>query len=185
MTVVTNSAEKPKVWTIGHSTHSWEEFVELLRLFKIECLADVRSLPGSNKFPQFDKENMEKMLPVSGVLYKSFKEQLGGRRKFSKNSKNIAWHHPSFRSYADYMETDNFREGIAELEKLAGTYRTAYMCAEAVWWRCHRSMISDYLKLKGWQVLHIVGKGTPKEHPYTGAAVIVNGELHYDIVAGK
>lgn len=171
-----------KIWTIGHSTHPWDEFVEILQSFQIKCLADVRSLPGSRKFPQFDKENMEAKLPLSGIQYKLFKDSLGGRRKVAKDSKNMAWHHPSFRGYADYMESEDFKKGILELEKIASRSPTAIMCAEAVWWRCHRSMISDYLKQKGWQVLHIMGKDKETEHPFTNAATIIDGILHYDVI---
>lgn len=97
------------------------------------------------------------------------------------DSKNIAWRHPAFRGYADYMETESFREGIAKLERIAQAQRTAIMCAEAVWWRCHRSMVSDYLKAEGWQVFHIMGQNKETLHPFTKAATVINGVLHYDL----
>lgn len=172
----------PVIWTIGHSTHTWAEFLSWLQSFGIKCLVDVRSLPGSRKFPQFDKENLAVALPKSGISYRLIKE-LGGRRKVLADSKNIAWKHPAFRGYADYMETVSFREGITELEKIARTQRTAVMCAEAVWWRCHRSMISDYLKVRGWQVFHIMGQHKETPHPFTKAAKVIHGRLHYDLPA--
>lgn len=172
---------QPEIWTIGHSTRSIEELVAMLKSFDIQLLADVRSYPGSRKYPQFNKPALEISVPVNGIEYIHIPE-LGGRRKATHKSKNIAWHHPAFRNYADYMDTDDFQKGIRELTKAASVKRTAYMCSEAVWWRCHRSMISDYLKVRGWKVMHIMGVAKEQEHPYTGAAVIKNGMLHYDII---
>jgi uncharacterized protein (DUF488 family) len=171
-----------QVWTIGHSTHPLEEFVAMLRSFDIEVVADIRSFPGSRRYPHFNKENLERSLPEHGFEYIHMKE-LGGRRKVKPDSVNTGWRHPAFRGYADYMETAEFRAAIEELIDLAGKKRTAYMCSEAVWWRCHRSMISDYLKLKGWTVQHIMSVGKTQEHRYTQPAKIVNGELiyHHDL----
>lgn len=166
------------IWTIGHSTHPIEEFVELLKSQQIEHLVDVRSLPGSRKFPQFNKENLMVSMPENDIQY-SLIPELGGRRKKKPDSKNTAWHNLSFRNYADYMETDEFKEGIEQLIKLAKKQRVCYMCSEAVWWRCHRSMISDYLKVNGWEVLHIMSLTTVTEHPYTSPAKVVNGMLSY------
>ncbi len=104
---------------------------------------------------------------------------MGGRRPVQKDSKNTAWKHPAFRGYADYMETDAFKAGIQELEVIASKQRTAYMCSEVVWWSCHRSMVSDYLKLKGWMVYHIAETGRATEHTYTKPAKIIDGELSY------
>jgi len=172
-------ASKNKIiWTIGHSTRTFDELLEMLRSFKIEMVADIRSFPGSRKFPQFNKEALEISLPQNGIQYAHIKK-LGGRRKANRESKNTTWRHVAFRSYADYMETDSFREGITELEKIALNQHTAYMCSEAVWWRCHRSMVSDYLKLNGWNVMHIMGVGKEEIHPYTAPARIVNGKLSY------
>lgn len=167
------------IWTIGHSTRSFEEFLTMLQSFNIELIADIRSFPGSRKFPQFNKEALKISLPQNNIKYVHIKN-LGGRRKTNPDSKNTAWRHVAFRSYADYMETDSFTNGINELEKLAIKQRVAYMCSEAVWWRCHRSMVSDYLKLRGWTVQHIMGIGKETEHPYTAPAKIVNGELNYE-----
>ncbi|HEY9342715.1 MAG TPA: DUF488 domain-containing protein [Hanamia sp.] len=171
--------ENKTIWTIGHSTRPFEELVEMLHSFKIELLVDVRSYPGSRKFPQYNKETLAIILPENNIQYTHLKE-LGGRRKVNRDSKNTAWRHAAFRGYADYMGTPDFKEGIKELEKMAMKHRVAYMCSEAVWWRCHRSMISDYLKAHGWKVMHIMAIGKEDEHPYTAPARIVNGELTYE-----
>jgi uncharacterized protein (DUF488 family) len=157
-----------KIWTIGHSTRSREEFLEALLAFQIEVLVDVRRFPGSKKFPHFNVEALGEYLPESGVAYLPC-TSLGGRRKPRPNSKNTIWTSESFRGYADYAETEEFKEAMEELGKLAIKKRVAYMCSEAVWWRCHRAIISDFLKEAGWMVLHIMKPGTVKEHPFTTA----------------
>src|SRR5690606_3611140 len=167
-----------KLWTIGHSTHPIKEFISILHAYHIEMLVDVRSLPGSNKFPQFNKENLEISLPKDGISYKHLLS-LGGRRKVSKNSKNTAWNNLSFRGYADYMASDDFKNGIEDLKKLAENKRVAIMCSEVLWWRCHRSMIADALKVQDWKVNHILSMTKADEHPYTSPAKIVNGILTY------
>lgn len=166
------------VWTIGHSTHSLDELVAMLHSFNIETVVDIRSYPGSRKFPQFNKEALEVSLPENNIEYLHLKK-LGGRRKVNPESKNTTWRHTAFRGYADYMESESFAEGIKELIVIALEKRTAYMCSEAVWWRCHRSMVSDYLKAHGWDVQHIMGVNKASEHPYTQPARIVAGELTY------
>lgn len=166
------------VWTIGHSTHSLDEFVAMLLSFNIERVVDVRSYPGSRKFPQFNKEALGVSLPANNIQYIHLKK-LGGRRKVNPESKNTSWRHVAFRGYADYMETNSFAEGIKEFIEIAQQQRTAYMCSEAVWWRCHRSMISDYLKADGWNVQHIMQIGKSTEHPYTQPARVVDGRLTY------
>ena len=166
------------IYTIGHSTRSLEELIALLQTFSIEMLVDVRTYPGSRRYPHFNKVNLSKELPVKNILYLHI-PGLGGRRKSSPQSKNTAWKNDAFRSYADYMETDEFKRGIDELEKTGTRYRTAFMCSEALWWRCHRSMIADYLKAGGWKVLHILNNKKAEEHPYTAVAKIVDGNLSY------
>ncbi len=166
------------VYTIGHSTHSLDDFIAMLQSFGIKTLADIRRLPGSRKFPQFDQENLEISLRESGIAYIYLKE-LGGRRKVLKYSKNTRWRNLSFRGYADYMETEGFAKGIAELEAIALQSSTVYMCSEAVWWRCHRAMVSDYLKAKGWTVLHIMAVSKAEEHRYTSPARVVGNDLFY------
>ena len=173
--------ENNTIWTIGHSTRPLEELIAMLYSFNIELVADIRSFPGSRKFPQYNKEALAISLPQNDIKYLHLKN-LGGRRKVKPGSKNTGWRHAAFRGYADYMETDDFKEGITELEKIALKQRTAYMCSEAVWWRCHRSMVSDYLKVRGWRVMHIMGVGKDEEHPYTGPARVVDGELSYESV---
>ena len=166
------------VWTIGHSTRPMGEFVAALESFGIGALLDVRTYPGSRRYPQFNKLNLAASLAGVEIDYQHAPE-LGGRRRAKPESMNMAWRNEMFRGYADYMETEEFREGIDRLLALARDSRTAIMCAEAVWWKCHRSLIADYLKAKGVRVLHIVTEGKAEEHPFTSAARIVNGELSY------
>ena len=169
----------PRIWTIGHSTRKIDDFISLLTENEIKVVADVRMFPGSRRYPHFGREALSKSLSDAGIRYEHFPE-LGGRRKASADSKNTAWRNESFRGYADYMETEDFRNGIARLGDVAQKFGlTAIMCAEAVWWRCHRSLISDYLKARGVEVLHIVDHNKIEPHPFTSAAKIVNGELSY------
>lgn len=167
-----------EIWTIGHSTRTEEEFLDLLKTFQIEKLVDVRRYPGSRKFPHFSKEHLEVELPKEQIEYEHL-EALGGRRKLDKNSRNNAWRLPSFRGYADYMETDAFQQAAAQLQEMALEKRIAYMCSEAVWWSCHRSLISDYLKVRGWKVNHIMNPNKTSEHPYTKPAQVADGKLCY------
>jgi len=166
------------IYTIGHSNHSLEEFLTMLQSFGIKVLADIRRLPGSRKFPQFDQEVLTISLAEAGIQY-IYLAGLGGRRKVKKDSKNTRWNNDSFRGYADYMETEEFENTILKLEHIASEHPTAYMCSEAVWWRCHRSMVSDYLKAKHWMVLHIMAKGKMQEHQYTSPARIVDDHVYY------
>lgn len=170
--------EKNTIYTIGHSTHSVNDFISILQSFDIKTLVDIRRFPGSRKYPGFNKEPLAEELQKAGINYIHL-EGLGGRRKVQMNSKNNRWRNESFRGYADYMETDEFGKAITELEAIALKQRTVYMCAEAVWWRCHRSMVSDYLKAKGWIVLHIMAKGKTEEHPYTSPARVVGDRVFY------
>jgi uncharacterized protein (DUF488 family) len=168
-----------RIWTIGHSTREIEVFVELLRLNGISLVADVRLLPGSKRYPQFNREALERSLGEAGIKYEHFPE-LGGRRKPKIDSRNTAWRNEAFRRYADHMETEQFQNGVQRLLSLAEeTGPTALMCAEAVWWSCHRSLISDFLKVRGVEVLHILDAKKTQVHPFTSAATVVNGELSY------
>jgi uncharacterized protein (DUF488 family) len=179
-----------RIWTIGHSTRTIDVFISLLDEHGIRLLADVRSLPGSKRYPQFNKEALSNSLGKSGINYEHFPE-LGGRRKAQPESKNTAWRNASFRGYADYMETDDFYKGIKRFldlvrhgtnpsdRRTAEAGPTAIMCAEAVWWRCHRALIADYLKAQGMEVRHIIDANKSEPHPYTSAARIVNGALSY------
>ncbi len=170
--------ESLEIWTIGHSTRSIEEFLGLLLGQQIQLLADVRHFPGSRRYPQFGREQLPGSLAKAGIEYRHFLE-LGGRRRARPDSPNTAWRNEAFRAYADYMETEEFQGGITRLQEIASRQRTCLMCAEAVWWRCHRGLISDYLKVRGWSVLHILARHKIQEHPYTSAARVVNGVLSY------
>jgi uncharacterized protein (DUF488 family) len=167
-----------KIWTIGHSTHPLEEFISMLKSFRIELLADIRNFPGSNRYPHFNKEALEISLKENGISYIHLKE-LGGRRKPRPDSVNTGWRVAAFRGYADYMETAAFAAAINNLQELALEKRTAYMCSEAVWWSCHRALVSDYLKLHGWTVMHIMGIEKAQEHSYTSPARIIDDKLLY------
>ena len=166
------------VWTVGHSTRSAEAFGQILIAHRVEVLVDVRSFPASRRYPQFNKPALADSLASIGIRY-LHEPRLGGRRTPRKDSHNTAWRNASFRAYADHMETDEFRKGVEELLELARDARTAVMCAEALWWRCHRSLISDYLKVAGHTVVHIIDATKTEEHPFTSAARIINGELSY------
>jgi uncharacterized protein (DUF488 family) len=173
-----DSSKEKLIWTIGHSTRELETLIAMLHSFAIELVADIRSFPGSRRYPQFNKEALEISLPENHIQYLHIKE-LGGRRKAHPGSLNTAWRNAAFRGYADYMETGDFRKGIQILEAVALKRNTAFMCSEAVWWRCHRSMVADYLKAQGWKVMHIMDIGKAIEHPFTSAAAVVNGTLSY------
>lgn len=138
----------------------------------------MRSFPGSRRYPHFNKSELAKSLAAAGIRYVHMPE-LGGRRSAQKDSHNTGLRNASFRGYADYMETHSFRAGIDQLLEIARSSRTAIMCAEALWWRCHRSLISDYLTLKGVAVTHILSATRTEPHRYTSAARIVDGELSY------
>jgi uncharacterized protein (DUF488 family) len=166
------------IYTIGHSTHDIETFVAMLQSFEVELLADIRNFPGSRRYPHFNSENLAKSLADSGMAYEHIKA-LGGRRAPRPDSGNDAWRVAAFRGYADYMETEEFKDAALHLETLARSKTTACMCSEAVWWSCHRALVSDYLKAKGWTVMHIMKAGKAEEHPWTKPARIVNGQLTY------
>jgi uncharacterized protein (DUF488 family) len=167
-----------RIWTVGHSTRSAEELVRILMAHEISTLVDVRTFPGSRRYPQFNKSALSESLASAEIVYKH-EPRLGGRRTPRKDSHNTAWQNAQFRGYADHMETDEFANGIKELLELARESQTAVMCAEAVWWRCHRSLIADYLKAAGHTVIHIIDEKKIQEHPFTSAARIVDGELSY------
>jgi uncharacterized protein (DUF488 family) len=172
------SAKTLRIWTIGHSTRSIEEFIQLLKASDIRALADVRQFPGSRRFPHFNREQLSASLAESGIDYAHFLE-LGGRRRAQADSPNTAWRNEAFRGYADYMSTAGFRAGIERLLPFAGEKPTAIMCAEALWWQCHRGLIADHLKAAGHEVIHILGKDKTESHPFTSAARLINGKLSY------
>ena len=170
--------QNKNIWTIGHSTRSLDEFIGMLKSFQIELVVDIRSFPGSRRYPHFNKEALAVSLSENEIEYNHLRE-LGGRRKTRSDSNNMGWRLAAFRGYADYMETDMFNKAIKELEYIGDKKRVAFMCAEAVWWRCHRSLVSDYFKFQGWTVIHIMGIGKGEEHPYTSPARIVGDHLTY------
>ena len=167
-----------QIWTIGHSTRSIEAFIATLAAHDITLVADVRLLPGSKRYPHFNSDALADSLGSHGIRYAHFRE-LGGRRKPRPDSPNSAWRNDAFRGYADYIETPEFAAGIERLLTLARDSRVAVMCAEAVWWRCHRGLAADYLKSRGIEVLHIMDAKKADPHPFTSAAQIVDGRLSY------
>jgi uncharacterized protein (DUF488 family) len=166
------------IWTLGHSTRTQEEFLGVLAAQGLEAIADVRRFPGSKRHPHFAREALEQSLPTAGIEY-LWLPQLGGRRRPRKDSPNDGWRNEAFRGYADHIDSTEFDEGLALLEALAARRRTAMMCSELLWWRCHRSLVSDVLKARGWTVLHVVDASPPKEHPWTAPARLVDGKLDY------
>lgn len=165
------------IYTIGHSTHSADAFLALLRMHGVTQLADVRTMPMSRRHPHFNKDSLEKFLAASGIGSRHL-GGLGGLRKPKRDSTNTAWKHPSFRGYADYMETEAFERAFRELVGFANAGPTAVMCAEAVWWRCHRQLLADALLVQGVPVWHIVGAGA-KPHEMSAFARIRDGKVIY------
>jgi uncharacterized protein (DUF488 family) len=170
--------ERARIFTVGHSTHPLDEFLRLLRAYRVEQLADVRRYPGSRRVPWFNREALAHELHSRGLLYHHL-PSLGGRRRACPNSPNGGWRVEAFRGYADHMASAEFEEGLAALEALAGGRPTAMMCAEALWWRCHRRLVSDVLTLRGWEVLHIGPGGEVTVHELTPFAVADAGCLTY------
>lgn len=167
------------LFTIGHSTRSRDELIEALQAHSIQTLADIRSFPMSRRLPHFNRESLEKALPAAGIHYIWMKE-LGDRRKKSlDDSPNVALRNESFRNYADYMLTPEFDHAITGLIKLGEQSRTAYMCAERVYFRCHRMLVSDWLVAHGHEVLHIDDAKPAKPHTLMPEARLINGQLIY------
>jgi len=166
------------IYTIGHSTRTLEQFLELLKAHTIQEVVDVRTVPKSRRNPQFGEDQLPSALKQADIEYTHLKK-LGGLRHPSKDSVNIGWQNLSFRGFADYMATDEFQEGLQELKEFAEKKTVAIMCAEAVPWRCHRSLIADALTTEGWQVLHIQSKKTAKPHELTPFLKVSDGKLIY------
>jgi uncharacterized protein (DUF488 family) len=167
------------LYTIGHSTRTLEELIEALQAHSIKTLVDIRSIPMSRRLPHFNREVLEQSLPKMGIEYVWMKA-LGGRRsKTREDSPNLALRNDSFRNYADYMLTTEFDRGISDLLKLAEQGRTAYMCAERVYFRCHRMLVSDWLVAHGHEVLHIDGTGPVRPHKLMPEARLVDGQVLY------
>jgi uncharacterized protein (DUF488 family) len=159
-------ATKPTIYTIGHSTRTFEQLVAILRSFGIRAVADVRLIPRSRRYPHFNDEYLAEQLPAHGIAYLPFKS-LGGRRRPRKDSPNTGWRNESFRGYADFTMTPPFQRALEELMHAARERPTTTMCAEAVPWRCHRSLISDALLVRGWDVLDVMGEGKANPHKLT------------------
>lgn len=168
----------PLVYTIGHSTRSLDEFVSLLSGFGIEQVVDIRTIPRSRHNPQFDRETLRVSLEDGGLAYRHM-EGLGGLRHGRPDSPNRGWRSASFRGFADYMQTEEFKDALEELITLAHRSRTAIMCAEAVPWRCHRYLIADALVVRGYEVEHIMGRAASRRHTLNPLAVFEEGELSY------
>ena len=166
------------IWTIGHSTRPIEEFLDVLKSYRVQTIADVRSFPGSRKYPHFGQQALAATLAATGLGY-AWLPALGGRRRASPDSPNTAWRNAAFRGYADYMASAEFEQGMTQLLDLASESRIALMCAEAVWWRCHRSLIADALCVRGVEVVHILDATHSTPHPMTQPARIVDGRLSY------
>jgi len=172
------------VWTIGHSTRPLKTFLGLLARYQLEAVADVRRFPGSRRQPQYAQEPLRSALAEQGIAY-HWIAALGGRRPPRVDSPNITWRNASFRGYADHIASAEFAEGLNELLELAGRLRITLMCAEAVWWRCHRALIADVLCVRGIEVIHILDETHTVVHPYTSPARIVQGRLSYVPAEGK
>jgi len=178
------TSEPPTIYTVGHSTRSAEEFAELVKAHQVQAIADVRTIPKSRRYPHFNAEEMSKWLPREQMEYLPFKE-LGGLRKAKKDSINLGWKNQSFRGYADYMQSEAFLAGLERLMEEARKRPLAVMCAEAVPWRCHRSLIGDALIARGWRVMDIMSATSAKEHKLTSFATVHGEQVTYPGLFGE
>jgi uncharacterized protein (DUF488 family) len=167
------------MFTIGHSTHDAERFLALLRQHRLEAIADVRRWPSSRRLPHFNADSLTEWLAREGIAYVQLGESLGGRRRPAPETTNTGWRVEGFRGYADHMRSPEFRSALADLEALGRERRTACMCAEGVWWRCHRQLIADALLVRGWAVHHVMPNGRLAEHRLTTFAVVDGGSITY------
>jgi uncharacterized protein (DUF488 family) len=172
-------ATEADVFTMGFSNRTWEDTIGILEGFSIERLVDIRTLPGSRRTPQFNLENLQEKLPESGIEYVHMKS-LGGLRKPMRDStENAAWRNDGFRGYADYMQLPAFEESIEALIRLVKEKRTVYVCTEAVFWRCHRQLVSDVLQIRGYRIGHIMGPGKVQAHELTPFAKVEGLRITY------
>jgi uncharacterized protein (DUF488 family) len=171
------------VHTIGHSTRPIEEFVELLRRNDVDTLVDIRTVPKSRHNPQFEQRRLEQSLAEASIEYR-YMATLGGLRRPAKDSVNLGWRNASFRAFADHMQTEVFAEACDELVALSGTRHPAIMCAEAVPWRCHRSLVADALLVRGIEVLDIISENAPKQHKLTPFAKVDGTRITYPAYGG-
>jgi uncharacterized protein (DUF488 family) len=167
------------LYTIGHSTRTLDELIAALRAHQVQTLVDIRAFPVSRRLPQFNRDSLQETLPAADIKYLWMKSLGGYRKKVLDDSPNIALRNQSFRNYADYMLTPEFAQAASELVALAEHSRTAYMCAERLYFRCHRMMVSDYLTAHGHEVLHIDAEGPVKPHTLMAEARIIDGQLIY------
>jgi uncharacterized protein (DUF488 family) len=167
------------LYTIGHSTRTLDELIETLKVHSIQTLVDIRSFPTSRRLPHFNRDSLETALPQAGIAYVWMKALGGFRKKIRDDSPNVALRSEGFRNYADHMLTEEFQRGVAELLRLAETSRTAYMCAERLYFRCHRMLVSDWLVAHGHVVLHIDDTDSVKLHKLTPEARLLGGQLIY------
>jgi uncharacterized protein (DUF488 family) len=166
------------IYTVGHSTRSEQELLGLLEPFGVRAVADVRRFPGSRRHPHYNQEALARWLEQAGIRYLHVPE-LGGRRAPASDSGNAGWREAAFRGYADHMSSEEFASGLRRLEELARERPTAIMCAEALWWRCHRRLIADVLTVKGWEVEHLGLRDGPVTHELPSFAVVDEGRLTY------
>jgi len=167
------------MFTVGHSTRTLADLLALLRAHGVAQLADVRTVPKSRRHPHFGGDALARSLPAQGIAYRHF-PGLGGLRKPRRDSTNVGWRNDSFRGYADYMQTDEFERSLEDLIAWSRTAPTAIMCAEAVWWRCHRQLIADALVARGLDVRHIASATSAPAHEITDfARVDAAGRVTY------
>lgn len=167
-----------RIWTVGHSTRTLGEFLALLRTHGIDSVADVRRFPGSKRHPHFGSETLAGSLESAGIPYR-WLPALGGRRTPLHDSPNTGWKNAAFRGYADYVGTADFDDGLGALARTAEGSSLVIMCAEAVWWRCHRRIIADVLTARGWEVRHVIDGSPAAVHVLDAPAHLVGGELSY------
>jgi uncharacterized protein (DUF488 family) len=165
------------IWTVGHSTRSIAELVDALAPYGIEAVADVRRFPGSRRLPQFTAPALRDELERAGLSY-LWIPALGGRRRASSDSVNTAWRNESFRAYADHVRSEEFADGLFELLMVARGMRTTIMCAEVLWWRCHRRLIAELLHARGERVIHLLAPGKSQEHRPFAEAESRDGRLY-------
>jgi len=177
--------ERKLIFTLGHSTHPIEEFLALLSQHEIAALADVRSYPASRRWPHFNREDLQRALERTGIGYRWMKSLGGRRHSKDASSPHSAWQIPAFRAYAEYADTREFRAGLEELIALAEGKRTAYMCSEGLWWRCHRRLVSDHLVVRGWTVMHILPTAKLSEHALPDFVRVEEGRLIYDVAVTR
>ena len=168
-----------RIWTIGHGTRAALDFLAVLRDAKVVTLVDVRTFPGSRRHPQFGQAPLRDVLVEAGIAYMHL-PGLGGRRDPRPDSPHTALRVDAFRGYADHMSSSDFQRDFARLEAVASATSTAYMCAETLWWRCHRRMLSDLFTVKGWEVVHLMDVGKSEPHRLWDVARVVDGGLVYD-----